>query len=83
VKRATKPTEKSSAPRAEYSPPDLKVIRGGAAIDLEENSTHDRGPSPRESLVKRARRRVETGYYERPEIRRRLVDALWDEFYSR
>jgi len=83
VKKATKPTESRSSSSADYSPPDLKLIRGGAATEIEENSPRRRGPAPRESLVKRARQRVDTGYYERPEIKRRLIDALWEEFYSR
>ena len=37
----------------------------------------------RDTVVQRARDRVATGYYQRPEVVRRLVDVLWDEFYSR
>jgi hypothetical protein len=83
VKKATKPIESIDSPGADYSPPDLKVIRGGATTEIDESCHRQRGPSPREAFVKRARQRVDTGYYERPEIKRRLVDALWEEFYSR
>jgi hypothetical protein len=37
----------------------------------------------RGGVVERARTRVASGYYERPNVQRRLVDCLWEEFFSR
>jgi hypothetical protein len=47
--------------------------------------TEDRTPShrkARETLwrVRRIRRRIEKGYYDRPEVRAEIVDALLDAF---
>lgn len=36
----------------------------------------------RDRLVRRAQSRAATGYYERPAVQKRLVDALWEEFFT-
>jgi hypothetical protein len=36
----------------------------------------------REGVVRRAQGRVASGYYERPGVRKRLVDRLWAEFFG-
>jgi hypothetical protein len=36
----------------------------------------------RDGVVRRAQSRVASGYYERPGIRQRLVDRLWEELFE-
>jgi hypothetical protein len=61
----------------------LKVIRGGAVAGTDDSDNQTVPVPLRDVLVERARARVQSGYYERTDVRRRLVDVLWDEFYSR
>jgi hypothetical protein len=59
--------------------PKLGIIRGGA-IDAASEPADKSGV--RRVLIDRARSRLARGYYERPAVRRRLVDALWEELFA-
>jgi len=42
-----------------------------------------RSPRPRrDGVVDRARARLAAGYYERPVVRERLVEVLWEELFE-
>jgi hypothetical protein len=59
-----------SPPREER--PGLRVLTGRARSAV----------GVRDGMVRRAQDRVASGYYERPSIRRRLVDRLWEELFG-
>ena len=82
LKRPIKSIPRPSAIAADYEPPKLSVIEGNGETQ-DATMTAIESARLRELLVKRARGRVEAGYYQRPDVVRRLVDVLWDEFYSR
>lgn len=82
MKRSIKSIPRPTSVSAEYKPPELSLVGGGSETQ-DPMLTPQETARLRELLVKRARGRAETGYYRRPEVVRRLVDVLWDEFYSR
>lgn len=53
--------------------PALTVLSGGARTAL---------AAVRDGVVRRAQSRVASGYYERPGVRQRLVDRLWEELFG-
>ena len=83
MKKTIKQNSSSFSQPTPHQRPELKVIEGGAAPVAERSGSAIEGGQLRAALVNRARDRVEAGYYERQEVVDRLVDLLWDEFYSR
>ncbi len=82
--RKTRTQASSTAPSSRrVARPDLKLVRGGAACRAPSSAAGAPGAGVRDGVVERARTRLAAGYYERPQVQRRLVDCLWEEFFAR
>ena len=55
--------------------PKLSVVKGGRTADHE--------PSVRWDRVRNARARISAGYYDRPDVRERVLSAVLDEIDDR
>jgi len=69
----------------------VKKIRSQASPSIETSSRKPRpalrlvsrpAASRRDNVVDRARARLAAGYYERPSVRERLVEVLWEELFE-
>jgi hypothetical protein len=69
-------------PRQDGGAPRLRLIGGGGAGVASAASAASED-AVRDGVVARARDRVASGYYRRPEVVERLVELLWDELYLR
>ena len=54
------------------APPRLSVVKGGRAAERDSSVRMDR--------VRNARARVASGYYDRPDVRDRVLSAVIEEF---
>ena len=67
--------------------PHLRLVPGGlrtaSPAGGDHSLPHDGPTDIRDALVSRARTRVASGYYQRPEVVERLVELLWDELSLR
>ena len=57
-------------------PPQLRVVQGGRDHSSSEDG---RDATVRWERVRSARARISTGYYDRPEVRERVLTAVLDE----
>jgi hypothetical protein len=70
VRKSRKQAHSTADPSLREVPPELQVLPGRTAASV------------RDGLVRRAQSRVASGYYERPGVRQRLVDRLWQELFG-
>ena len=70
MRKSRKQAHSTADPSPREQSPDLRVLPGRAAASV------------RDGVVRRAQSRVASGYYERPGVRQRLVDRLWQELFG-